>query len=237
LKLLLTEKFLKMKKTGVLNCLILVMSVIIVITGCSKEKSLLRQAEVILKRHIGNGKSYSRIECGIADTVFRNDLKMAVLVDSIIPHEDNLKKIDKSHRLQTVDILNLRIHRSSGNRQKVENQNRGSKPPAGSSTKYEKHYKIYSINDLDKAVSDSVYLENEIKKEHITIDSLGAVYDGLKAARRASPIETISIIIRFSAKLESESPIIFKSIIDYDFNSKEYQIRETSFDRINKEVK
>jgi hypothetical protein len=79
------------------------LGIIIVISGCS-ERKMLRNAEKYLKDHIGDYKSYSRIEWKIADTIFINDLKNTETHESI-ENEKWLLEEGKHVQIQQQSII------------------------------------------------------------------------------------------------------------------------------------
>jgi len=54
----------------------------------------------------------------------------------------------------------------------------------------------------------------------------------LENKRSSSPIETISMYIRFRAKLNSQYPLTFKSELRYNCKSNEFELIETKYDGI-----
>jgi hypothetical protein len=81
-------------------------SILIFITGCS-ERKILKGAENYLKDHIGNSKSYDRIERKIADTVYLNEIKSSEILDSIRVENEELIKFEISPRITKRSEVNI----------------------------------------------------------------------------------------------------------------------------------
>lgn len=229
------------KCNRVMEKLLLQFGILIMLTGCSG-RTILRNGENYFKAHIGDYESYKRIEWKLTDTTFLNDLERNKVLDSLQKAKNTLSELKKAFddcrdklrkaKFEISQCVNgiyfekqiwygiSPYNRSNGN-QKVE---------------IVKHNKSELEDDLRLAISDSAEIAQsftEMQTKLITLERLSNV---LRETREKSPIETISMYIRFRAKMESQYLLTYKGVIDYDYENKSYSVLEIKFDGVEKKV-
>lgn len=195
-------------------------SILMFMTGCS-ERKILKGAENYLKDHIGNSKSYDRIEWKIADTTYLNEIKSSAILDSIRVEKEALIQRERSNK-EKLD-------------EKLSNSYLEVKPiiKRGIPWRSTEEIDAYNIRQIKaSAITDSI---DKIKTQN-KIDSLKVISDNLLAGKESSAIIKLEIIIRLRAKMDDPSILTYNSLIIYDVNSNSYEVSYIEYDGVEKDI-
>jgi hypothetical protein len=205
----------KMKKT-----IPVLISILIFMTGCS-ERKILKGAEDYLKDHIGNSKSYDRIEWIIADTTYLNEIKSSAILDSIRVEKEALIKREWSNK-EKLD-------------EKLSNSYLEVKPiiKRGIPWRSTEEIEAYNIIQIKaSAMKDSI---DKLKTQN-KIDSFKIISDNLLEVKERSPIYRLYIRIRFRARMDAPRILTYKSLIIYNVDTNSYEVSYIEYDGVEKDI-
>ena len=188
--------------------------IVLISAGCS-ERNILKDAEKYLVDHLGDPKSYQRIEWGISDTTYENDVKMKEISERISDLEEKIKfenydpdKVIFLHDDDTTTIYDTIVADNLKQQQ-------------------HKHPKRYTIYDTIVADNYNRYTISfkDVRGEH---DSLKIAYDNLKQNNQS--ILLLHPFIRFRAKIgDYKMPLTFKCNLEYDFKPEQFRVIDLKF--------
>lgn len=192
--------------------------ILIFMTGCS-ERKILKGAEDYLKDHIGNSKSYDRIEWEIEDTVYLNEIKASGIEVSIRVEKEALIKRERSNKEKLNNSRSdVKVIFNSTRRMILHSENE-------TTASYIKQKKA-------SAMTDSI---DKIKTQN-KIDSLKMISDNLLTVKESSPIIRLFIRIRFRARMDDSRILTYNSLIEYSVNPNSYEVSYIEYDGVEKEI-